>query len=116
MSKSIIEFVVGDPLEKRAYRNMMKRVNTLPKDYRFAFKKIQHYMYNFDTSGSDMTTFTDLLDLFEASAAEDKSVLEVIGSDVASFCDELIRASTTTPTTREKLNQEIQDHFHKEEK
>lgn len=116
MPKSIIELVVGDLGEKRAYRQFMKRVNSLPKDYRFVFKKIQHYMYNFGAVGCDMEMLTDLVGLFETSAADGKTAFDVIGSDLANFCDELIRASTNnTATTREKLNQEIFKYFNEEE-
>lgn len=117
MAKSFVELVVGDLDEKRAYRQFMKRVDALPKDYRFAFKRIQKYLYNFGAAGCDMTTYTELLDLFEASAAEGKPVLDVIGSDVAAFCDELLRASAPdAATSREKLNEEIQEHFSGKEK
>lgn len=116
MTKSVVELLVGGLDEKRIYRRIMKRVNTLPKDYRFAFKKIQHYMYHFDSAGSDMNMFADLVDLFEASAAEGKPVLDVVGSDVCEFCDELIRASSIdTLTTREKFNKEILEWFHRRE-
>lgn len=112
MPKSIIELVVGDLGEKRAYQQVMKRVNALPKDYRFTFKKIQHYVYTFGAVGCDLTMFGDLVDLFETSAAEGKAIVDVVGSDVAAFCDELIRVSTDhTTITREKLNQEILEHF-----
>ncbi|MEF9945253.1 MAG: DUF1048 domain-containing protein [Lachnospiraceae bacterium] len=116
MPKSFIELIVGDLGEKRAYQQVMKRANALPKDYRFTFKKIQQYMYNFGAVGCDITTFADLVDLLEVSAAEGKAVCDVIGSDVAAFCDELIRVSTNTATTQEKLNQEIAEHFRKEGK
>ena len=117
MSKSIIELVIGDLGEKREYRQFMKRVDALPKDYRFAFKKIQHYLYNFSALGSDLTVFTDLLELFESSSAEGRPILEVIGDDVAAFSDELLSASTKNViSAREKLNKEIQDYFLKEEK
>ncbi len=113
MPKSFLELIVGSLDEKRAYRQLMKRVNALPKDYRFAYKKIQHYMYYFEASGCDMDMLTDLLDLFEASACEGKAVLDVLGSDVATFCDELIRATTQHgATTREKLNEDILNHFY----
>ena len=63
-----------------------------------------------------MTMFTDLVDLFEASAAEGRQVLDVIGSDVGKFCDEFMRASVTnTETLREKLNKEVMEKFNKEE-
>lgn len=116
MIKSMLELVVGSLDEKRAYRQLMKRADALPKEYRFAFKKIQNYIYNVGAYDCDMDIFTDLLDLLEESAAGGKAVPDVMGSDVATFCDELIRASTQhTTTTREALNQEIWQHFYGEE-
>jgi DNA-binding ferritin-like protein (Dps family) len=97
---------------------MMDRVNALPKDYKFAFRKIQHYMFCVGSPDGDMkiftylTMFTDLVDLFEASAAEGKQVLDVIGNDVSKFCDEFMRASVTNgETLREKLNKEVMEKF-----
>lgn len=114
MAKSIFEHVIGSFDEKRIWRSMMKRVNALPQDYRFAFKQILHYFYNFSF---DMEMLTDLVELFEASSAQSRPVLEIVGSDVAAFCDELIRASSAnTVTVRDKLNREILEHFHREVK
>lgn len=122
MLDSLIKLIIGDMEEKRAYKLMMKRVDALPKDYRFAFRKIQHYMYSVGSPDDDMTIFTDLtmftdlVDLFEASAAEGRQVLDVIGSDVGKFSDEVMRASVTnTQTSREKLNKEIMEKFKREE-
>ena len=121
MLDSIIKLIIGDMEEKRVYKQMMKRADVLPKDYRFAFRKIQHYMFRVGPPGGDMTIFTDLtmftnlLDLFEASATEGRQVLNVIGSDVGKFCDEFMRASVTnTETLREKLNKEVVEKFNKE--
>ncbi|MEV5030221.1 DUF1048 domain-containing protein [Paenibacillus sp. LPE1-1-1.1] len=61
--------------------------------------------------------FTDLVDLFESSAADGKQVLDVIGSDAGRFCDEFMRASVNTENTeklREKLNNEVMEKFKKE--
>jgi DNA-binding ferritin-like protein (Dps family) len=123
MLDSIIKLIIGDMEEKRAYKQMMKRVDALPKDYRFAFRKIQHYMYSVGAPGGDMTIFTDmtmftnLVDLFEASAAEGRQVLDVIGSDVGKFSDEFMRASVTdTETLQEKLNKDVMERFNKGEK
>lgn len=123
MLDSIIKLLIGDLEDKRAYKQMMKRADTLPKDYRFAFRKIQHYMFCVGppcddlTIFTDLTMFTDLVDLFEASAAEGRQVLEVIGSDVGKFADEFMRASVTnTEKLRDKLNKEIMEKFNKEER
>lgn len=122
MFNTIIKVIIGDLEEKRAYKQLMKRVNALPKDYRFAFRKIQHYMYTVGAPSNDMTIFTDLtmltnlLDLLEASAAEGRQVIDVIGSDVSTFSDEFMLASVTnTETLREKLNKEVMEKFKKEE-
>lgn len=123
MLDSIIKLLIGDMKDKRAYKQMMKRVDALPKDYRYAFRKIQHYMFSVGPPGGDMTIFTDLtmftdlVDLFESSAGDGKQVLDVIGSDVGRFCDEFMRASVNTENTeklREKLNKEIMENFKKE--
>jgi len=120
MFDSIIKLIIGDLDDKRAYKQMMKRVDALPKDYKFAFRKIQHYIYtvgsiNADmTIFEDMTMFTELIDLFEASAAEGRQVIDVIGSDVDRFSDEFMSAYiTNTETQREKLNKDIAEKFNK---
>lgn len=114
MAKSFIELVIGGLDEKRVWRRFIKRVNGLPGDYRFAFKKILNYFYNF---GCDIAMLSDLLELFEAGAAEGKPVSDVVGSDTAAFCDEVIRVSAAgTINTREQLNREILEHFHREGK
>ena len=96
---------------KREYRRQMARVEALPEDYQYVFKKIQSHMWMFAAgSGYDMLKIHyDLIELFEAGAAEGKPVLEITGEDVAAFCDELLRsASTYTANWRESLNRGIQ--------
>ena len=112
MAKSFSALVIGDPEEKKAYRRMMRRVNALPADYCYAYKKIQRYLYNFEYGAA---AFDVLLELFEAGTAQGKPVLEVVGSDVAGFCDELLRASAPdAEAPAEDINQEILEHFGKE--
>lgn len=99
---------------KREYKQQMARVNALPEDYRYVFKKIQNHMYQFTAgSGYDMMKIHyDLIELFESGAADGKAVLDITGKDVASFCDELLRdANTYTENWREKLNRDIQKKF-----
>lgn len=118
---SAVKLVVGDLDDKRAYRQLMDRADALPEDYRYAFHKIRTYMYTVGgTEGnadmfSDLSLFTSLVELFEASAAEGKPVLEVTGSEVSRFADELMRASALNEeTSREKLNREIKEYFDRE--
>jgi DNA-binding ferritin-like protein (Dps family) len=103
--------------EKREYKAQRVRVKTLPEDYQFVFAKIQGYMWRFAKGdGMDMLKIQyDLIDLFEAGAADGRHVLEITGEDVAGFCDELLRnAQTWTREWPEKLNRAIIDEFGKE--
>lgn len=102
---------------KREYKHQMARVKALPEDYQYVFKKIQGHMWMFAAgSGYDMLKIHyDLIELFEAGAAEGKHVLEITGEDVAAFCDELLRSARTyTEDWREKLNRDIMDKFGRE--
>lgn len=121
MLDSIIKLIIGDPEEKRAYRKMMKRVDALPRDYRFAFRKIQHYMFTVGAPGGDMTIFTDLtmftdlVDLLEAGAAEGRPVLDITGSDVGRFSDEFMLASAAdAEKLRKKRNKEVAEKLNRE--
>ncbi|HBL49681.1 DUF1048 domain-containing protein [Syntrophomonas wolfei] len=102
---------------KREYRQQMARVEALPKDYQYVFKKIQEHMWMFAAgSGYDMMEIhSGLIELFEAGAADGKHVLEITGEDVAAFCDELLRSARTyTEDWREALNRDILKKLGKE--
>ena len=121
MLDNFIKLIIGDLEVKREYKQMIKRVDSLPKDYNFAFKQIQKYMYSVGAPGDDITIFTDmtmfmdLVDLLEASVADERQVIDVIGNDVGKFCDEFMSAYTTnSKTLQKKLNQEIMEKFNKE--
>lgn len=95
---------------KREYKQQMARVEALPEDYQFVFKKIQSHMWMFAAgSGYDMMeVHYGLIGLFEEGATAGKKVLEITGEDVAGFCDELLRSTKTyTEDWRTKLNDEI---------
>ena len=96
--------------EKRSYKEQMARVNALPEDYKFVFKKIQNYMWQFISgAGYDMMEVQcGLIDLFEEGAANNQPVLEVTGEDVAAFVDEILKNTRTyTEDWRNKLNRDI---------
>jgi len=121
MFDSIIKTVIGDLGDKRAYREMMKRANALPKEYRYAFRKMQNYIYTVGVPGGDVSGCVDLalfhglIDLLEAGAAEHKSVPELTGADVGAFCDELLRAYAPNETARKnRLNETIREQLPKE--
>ncbi len=82
---------------KKEWRALVARVRALPQEYRIVYKEIQKYL--FKVGPVELTGGTGLLsgivDLFEEGAALGKGVLEVTGSDVAAFCDDLIKDSKT---------------------
>ena len=111
IGKSILELVIGNLDEKREYRRIMKRVNALPADYRYVYKKLMNYSYNFDFGNSLQRT---LLELFEESAADGRLLRDVVGKDAAAFCDGLMRVNEVQQASLKKqMNREIAEHFHR---
>lgn len=95
---------------KKEWRAHMARVKALPQDYQIVYKEIQKYL--FKVGVVEITDVTGLLsgimDLFEESAALGKNVLDVTGSDVAAFCDDLIKDSKTyADIYQESVNKEV---------
>ncbi|RUT45452.1 DUF1048 domain-containing protein [Paenibacillus anaericanus] len=90
---SINDIIVG----KKKWRAHVSRVKALPQDYQIVYKEIQKYLFKVGTV--ELTDWTGLLsgiiDLFEEGAVLGKGVFEVTGSDVAAFCDDLIKDSNT---------------------
>lgn len=82
---------------KKEWRAHMARVKALPQDYQIVYREIQKYL--FKVGPVELTKGTGLLvgivDFFEEGVALRKGVLEVTGSDVAAFCDDLIKDSKT---------------------
>lgn len=109
----IFKKIIGD---KKEYKIMMARVDAMPKDYQFVFKKIQNYMWNHaGGDGMDMLKIQyDLIDLLETGVANHKNVLEITGTNVAEFCDELLRDTETWTTNWHKaLNRDVMKKFGK---
>ncbi len=82
---------------KKEWRAHMARVKALPKDYQIAYKEIQKYLFKVGPVELTESTgiLSGILELFEEGAAKKKDVLQVTGSDVAAFCDDLIKDSKT---------------------
>jgi DNA-binding ferritin-like protein (Dps family) len=93
----IQDAIEGKKKWQEKWRAHMARIKALPQDYQIVYKEIQNYL--FKVGLVELTDMTDLLsgifDLFEEGAALGKGVLEVTGSDVAAFCDHLIKDSKT---------------------
>lgn len=95
---------------KKEWRAHVTRVKALPENYQIVYREIQKYL--FKVGPVELTEGTGLLagiiDLFEEGAAVGKGVLEVTGSDVAAFCDDLIKDSKTyADIYQESAEQEI---------
>lgn len=115
MYEKVIKTIIGDIEDKKEYRKLMKRVSNLPKDYEYAFKKIQHYIYNVGVVSADMHVFMNLLEMFEEHATFGTSIQDIIGDDVAEFVNSFVLASNINPNVRkEKLNKEILEYINKE--
>jgi DNA-binding ferritin-like protein (Dps family) len=81
---------------KRQWRAHMARVKALPPDYQIVYKEIQRYLFKVGPVDlPDGSLLSGIVDFFEEGAAAGKGVLELIGNDVAAFCDDLIKDSRT---------------------
>jgi DNA-binding ferritin-like protein (Dps family) len=81
---------------KRQWRAHMARVKALPPDYQIVYKEIQRYFFKVGPVDLlDGNLLPGIVDFFEEGVAADKGVLELIGTDVAAFCDDLIKDSRT---------------------
>ncbi|MEU8379887.1 DUF1048 domain-containing protein [Streptosporangium sp. NPDC048865] len=81
---------------KRRWRAYLARVKELPPDYQIVYKEIQRYFFKIGPLGLlDGSLFSEILDFFEEGVAAGKGVLELVGDDVAAFCDDLIKDSRT---------------------
>ncbi|GID93213.1 DUF1048 domain-containing protein [Amorphoplanes digitatis] len=81
---------------KRQWRAHVARVKALPPDYRIVYQEMQRYLFKVgpvDLIDGDL--LPGIVDFFAGGAASGKGVLELIGSDVAAFCDDLIKDSRT---------------------
>lgn len=81
---------------KRQWRAHMARVKALPADYQIVYKEIQRYLFKVGPVDlSDGHLLSGIVDFFAEGVAAGKGVLELIGTDVAAFCDDLIEESRT---------------------
>jgi DNA-binding ferritin-like protein (Dps family) len=81
---------------KKQWRAHMARVKALPPDYQIVYKEMQRYLFKVGPVDlADGHLLSGIVDFFEEGVAAGKGVLELIGSDVAAFCDDLITDSRT---------------------
>jgi DNA-binding ferritin-like protein (Dps family) len=80
---------------KKQWRAHTARVEALPSDYQIVYKEIQKYFFKTGAVGlADGTLLPELVDFFEEGVAAGRGVLELIGDDVAAFCDDLVRSGS----------------------
>ena len=101
---------------KKEWRAHMARVKELPQDYQIVYKELQKYIFKIGpidpTDG--VGVLSGIVDLFAEGAAMGKGVLEVTGSDVAAFCDELIQDyETYTDMNNEDVGQQMHEAMKK---
>jgi DNA-binding ferritin-like protein (Dps family) len=95
---------------KKEWRAHVARVKALPKDYQIVYNEIQRYFYKVGPVelSEGFGLLSGIVDLFEEGATSGKKVLEVTGTDVATFCDYLIKDSKTyADIYQESVNQEV---------
>ncbi|MFJ3713231.1 DUF1048 domain-containing protein [Streptomyces sp. NPDC090053] len=81
---------------KKQWRAHMARVKVLSQDYQIVYKEMQKYLFKVGPIDlPDGPLLPGIVDFFEEGAATGKGVLELIGTDVAAFCDDLIKDSRT---------------------
>ena len=81
---------------KKQWRAHMARVKALPPDYQIVYKEIQRYLFRVGpTDLPDGRLLSGIVDFFEEGAATGRGVLELLGTDVAAFCDDLVKDSRT---------------------
>lgn len=83
---------------KRRWRAHVARIRALPPDYRAVYEEMQKYLFKvgpMSLAEGDVHVLSDIADFFENGAASGKSVAELIGPDVAAFCDGVIGDAPT---------------------
>ena len=88
---------IQDVIEgKKQWRAHMARVKALPPDYQIVYKEMQRYLFKVGPVDlPDGPLLPRIVDFFEEGVATGKGALELIGSDVAAFCDDLVKDSRT---------------------
>ncbi|WP_273130898.1 DUF1048 domain-containing protein [Bacillus weihaiensis] len=92
---NILEKIIESLDDKRDWKAMEARAKALPREYYNSYKAIQKYMWAVGGGPSDWKEikciFDGILDLIEQASEEGKKVTDLIGEDVAAFCDELVK-------------------------
>ncbi|MEV4166651.1 DUF1048 domain-containing protein [Nonomuraea dietziae] len=81
---------------KKQWRAHVARVKALPPDYQIVYKEMQKYLFKVGPiSLPHGPLLPGIVDFFEEGVTAGKGVVELIGTDVAAFCDDLVKDSPT---------------------
>ena len=99
----IQDIIEGKKQWRAQWRAHMARVKALPPDYQIVYKEMQRYLFKVGaTDLSDGPLLSGIVDFFEEGVTAGKGVLELIGNDVAAFCDDLVNGSRSCADTRQE--------------
>jgi DNA-binding ferritin-like protein (Dps family) len=91
---------------KKQWRAHLARVKALPRDYQIVYKEVQKYLFKVGpVSLTDGPLLSEIVDFFEHGAADRKGALELLGPDIAAFCDGLIGDTPTFADLYQQSNQ-----------
>jgi DNA-binding ferritin-like protein (Dps family) len=100
---AIRDVIEGKKQWRARWRAHMARVKALPPDYQVVYQEIQKYCLKVGAAGwPDGRLLSGILDFFEEGAAAGQGVLELIGRDVAAFCDDLVKESRACASTNQE--------------
>jgi DNA-binding ferritin-like protein (Dps family) len=81
---------------KKQWRAHVARVKALPPDYQIVYKEMQRYLFKVGPVDlTDGPLLPGIVDFFEEGVAGGKGVVQLVGHDVAAFCDGLVEDSRT---------------------
>lgn len=105
----IRDIIEGKKQWRTQWRTHKARVKALPPDYQIVYKEIERYLFKVGPVDLfDGRLLSGIVDFFEEGVAAGKGVLELIGNDVAAFCDDLVKDSRTfADILQESISEEL---------
>lgn len=76
--------------DKRRWRQYKAASKDLPEPYRGAMEGVERYLMFAGPGSSDVTMWEDLLELFQASAANGTPVRAIVGDDPVEFVESFV--------------------------
>ena len=91
MTTFISKFIAKVIGPKQGWREYKARARQLPASYRTTLDALERYLNYLGPGGDGGSIFTELLDLFEQSAATGTPIREVVGEDPVAFIEAFIQ-------------------------